>query len=185
MTCEFLMKNYFFLLTRKQKWHTHIVYKETIWREVMEHDLNTILSTLINTFELINNALKKNADPVLIDYSITEMHCIECIGKIENPNVTKISKMLNITRGGISKLIKKLIQKGSVEEYFCKENKKEIYYRLTKIGLEVFEAHEKIHQEWNDKDIKFFSQYDNAEIKFVLQFINDYTEHLKKNINKI
>lgn len=148
----------------------------------MTKNLNTTLSTLLNTFELINNALKDHAEPVLSGYTITEMHCIECIGKIENPNVTKISQSLNMTRGGISKMLKKLIGKGTVITYTRDENKKEVYYTLTDLGQAVFHAHEKIHQEWNSKDMEFFKQFEEKEIKFALNFIQKYSEHLKKAI---
>ena len=148
----------------------------------MTKTLNTTLSMLLNTFELINNTLKNHAEPVLYGYTITEMHCIECIGKIENPNVTKISQSLNITRGGVSKMIKKLINKGAIDTYTRDENKKEVYYILTNLGQEVFQAHEKIHQEWNDKDTEFFKQFDKNEIKFALNFLQKYSQHLKDTI---
>ena len=148
----------------------------------MTKTINTTLSMLLNTFELINNTLKNHAEPVLYGYTITEMHCIECIGKIENPNVTKISQSLNITRGGVSKMIKKLINKGAIDTYTRDENKKEIYYILTNLGQEVFQAHEKIHQEWNDKDTEFFKQFDKNEIEFALNFLQKYSQHLKDTI---
>ena len=148
----------------------------------MTKTLNTTLSMLLNTFELINNTLKNHAEPVLYGYTITEMHCIECIGKIENPNVTKISQSLNITRGGVSKMIKKLINKGAIDTYTRDENKKEVYYILTNLGQEVFQAHEKLHQEWNDKDTEFFKQFDKNEIKFALNFLQKYSQHLKDTI---
>lgn len=148
----------------------------------MTKTLNTTLSMLLNTFELINNTLKNHAEPVLSGYTITEMHCIECIGKIENPNVTKISQSLNITRGGVSKMIKKLINKGAIDTYTRDENKKEVYYILINLGQEVFQAHEKLHQEWNDKDTEFFKQFDKNEIKFALNFLQKYSQHLKDTI---
>lgn len=100
----------------------------------MTNNLNTLLSNLSNTFDLINDAFKKNADPVLTNYSITEMHCIEHIKKIKNPNVTKLSASLRITRGGVCKIIKRLCAKSAVSPYRLDENKKEIYYTLTETG---------------------------------------------------
>lgn len=151
----------------------------------MSCSLNTTLSTLLNTFDLLNNALKNHADPILNSYSISEMHCIECIGKIEYPNVTKISQSLNITRGGISKMIKKLICKGAITAYAREENKKEIYYRLTEAGIKVFLAHEKMHKAWNDEDKEFFKQYDEQKVKLIIDFVDKYSEHLKKSLSEI
>lgn len=148
----------------------------------MEKDLNTVLSVLWNTFELMNVAMKEHAEPELAGYTITEMHCIEHIGKLENPNVTKISQMLHITRGGVSKLIKKLMQRGAVVSYNSESNKKEIYYRLTPSGEKVFQAHELLHKKWNDKDVEFFKQFNDEEIKFAMDFIKKYTEHLNNTL---
>ncbi len=148
----------------------------------MEKDLNTLLSVLLNTFELMQNSFKDKAESVLQNYTITELHCIEHIGKIEDSNVTKISQDLNITRGGISKLIKKLISKNAIIPYQTPNNKKEIYYKLTEHGKEVFQAHENIHQKWHKKDLKFLSRYNEKEVVFAVNFIRDYTQHLKKTL---
>lgn len=40
-------------------------------------------------------------------------------------------------------MIKKLISKGAIDTYTRDENKKEIYYILTNLGQEVFQAYEK------------------------------------------
>ena len=53
------------------------------------------------------------------------MHCIEHIKKIKNPNVTKLSASLRITRGGVCKIIKRLCAKSAVSSYRLDENKKE------------------------------------------------------------
>ncbi len=151
----------------------------------MSCNLNTTLSTLLNTFDLLNISLTKHADPILSGFSITEMHCIECIGKIELPNAAKISRSLNITRGGISKMLKKLICKEAIEAYELEENKKEIYYRLTETGLKIFLAHEKMHKAWNDKDKEFFKQYSEQEAKLIMDFVRKYSEHLKKSLAEI
>lgn len=71
-------------------------------------------------------------------------------------------------------MIKKLISKGAIDTYTRDENKKEIYYILTSLGQEVFQAHEKIHQEWNDKDTEFFKQFDKNEIEFALNFLHTH-----------
>lgn len=143
-------------------------------------DLNTVLSTLLNTFEYISTEMKQYAAPLFDDYSLTEMHCIEHIGKLQDMNVTKLSKSLNMTRGGISKLIKKLLQKQAIIAYHKTNNQKEIYYKLTDIGQDIFAAHEKIHQEWNSQDLKFFKQCKDDEVKIAIKFINQYTQHLKQ-----
>ena len=97
----------------------------------LKRDLNSVMSDMSNTFDTFNAAFKDNADPILLDYTISEMHCIDTIARVENPNVTKISKALKMTRGGTSKLVRKLMARGAISAYRNSANKKEIYgYQL-------------------------------------------------------
>ncbi len=66
-------------------------------------------------------------------YGVSEIHCIDFIGKIENPNVTKISENMNMTRGAISKICKKLLNNKLIDKYKKPENDKEIYFKINKI----------------------------------------------------
>ena len=148
----------------------------------MTKDLNTLMSQLLNTFVLIDDEFKKHADKILFDYTITELHCLEHIGKIDKPNVTKLSQSLHLTRGGVSKLIKKLINKKVVCSYQLDTNKKEIYYQLTALGRDIFDAHEQIHQKWSAKDLEFLQQFDANQVTFVMTFIQKYSQYLVETL---
>ena len=43
----------------------------------------------------------------LDEYGYSETHCIDNIGRLELPNVTKIAEQMQMTRGAISKMTKK------------------------------------------------------------------------------
>ena len=144
----------------------------------MKKDFSHLLSSLIVALKEADDLYKKQADPVLSDYTVTEMHCIENIGKTKDPNVTKLAAAMNITRGGISKMIKKILHKGAIETYSDGDNKKEIYYRLTASGQHVFDAHEEIHKKWRKHDEEFFNQFSDKEIAFGKLFIKKYIRHL-------
>ena len=110
----------------------------------MNEELLDLIKDIARKQEQIDKHLKEKSGELLKDLSFSEMHCINYIGTIERANVTKLSELLNITRGGISKIIKKLINKGFIETYTDKSNKKEIYYNLTQQGKIAFNEHEKI-----------------------------------------
>ena len=67
----------------------------------------------------------------LKEYKPSEVHCIEYIGKNVDSNVTKLAESFYMTRSAMSKITKKLIEKGFIESYQKRDNKKEIYFRLT------------------------------------------------------
>ena len=149
---------------------------------------DNILNTLFNLYDITNQLdvlYKEEFGDILTKYTYTEMHCIDCIGKTENPNVTKIAKYLNLTKAGISKIIKKLIDKKSIEVYKNPDNKKETYYKLTKIGKEVFNKHLKMHENWCEKDKEFFNQFSKKKLEITFEVLNKYTKSLQTRLENI
>ena len=86
---------------------------------------------LYNKMASLNKVKMKDS---LKDYKSSEVHCIEYIGSNADSNVTKLAESFYMTRGAISKLTKKMIEKGIIESYQKPDNKKEIYFRLTEQG---------------------------------------------------
>lgn len=147
-----------------------------------------IVNTLLSLFEVTGNLdllYKEEFGDILINYTYTEMHCIDCIGRIENPNVTKIAQYLKLTKAAISKIIKKLTDKKAIETYKSPDNKKETYYKLTKTGKEVFDKHLKMHETWCEKDKEFFSRFNSKELKIFLEILTKYTNLLEMRLKEI
>lgn len=132
--------------------------------------------------QLLNKQYKSLSGEVLDSFGFNEMHCIDFIGRLENPNVTKLSECLKLTRGAVSKIIKKLLRKGAIEIYTQEKNKKEIYYKLTKTGESIFEAHEKMHKKWVEDDINYLSGVDKNELKTVCKFLENYNKFAESRI---
>jgi DNA-binding MarR family transcriptional regulator len=119
------------------------------------------------------------------DYKSSEVHCIECIGRNVDSNVTKLAESFYMTRGAISKMTKKLIKKGVIESYQKPDNKKEIYFRLTEQGQIVYKVHEKLHKEFQDRDKAVFDQVTEEQFDSMLSFVEKYSNHLDVEINKL
>lgn len=118
------------------------------------------------------------------DFKSSEIHCIECIGKNEDSNVTKLAESFYMTRGAISKMTKKLIQKGVIESYQKSDNKKEVYFRLTSQGQEIYKVHEKLHKEFQERDKVVFEHVTEEQFDLMLSFIEKYSKHLDEEIKK-
>lgn len=146
--------------------------------------LDTLL-TLYDTTNQLNILYKEEFGDVLAGYSYTEMHCVDSIGNIENPNVTKIARRMNLTKAAISKIIKRLIDKNAIEIYKNPDNKKETYYKLTKIGREVFDKHLIMHNIWYLKDGQFFKEYSQKDLKTTYDILHKYTNLLQKRLENI
>ncbi len=136
---------------------------------------------LFNKMVWIN---KSKMEASLRGYKSSEVHCIEYIGKNIDPNVTKLAESLYMTKGAISKLTKKLIEKKLIEVYQKPENKKEVYFRLTEKGNVVFGIHEELHQEFQKRDQAVFEQVTEAQLEGMLRFMEQYSKHLDAEIKK-
>lgn len=121
----------------------------------------------------------------LDEYGYSETHCIDFIGRLELPNVTKVAEHMGMTRGAISKMTKKLLAKGLIEKYTLETNKKEVYFRLTDLGKLLFEEHEKRHKRWEKRDMEFLARYSKEEVGTVYRFMQEFNEYLETQIEAI
>ncbi|WP_218831058.1 MarR family transcriptional regulator [Paenibacillus sp. XY044] len=121
---------------------------------------------------------------IMHDNTFMEVHCIEFIEEMQDPNVSKLAKAFQVTRGAISKVTKRLIEIGAIESYRKPGNKKEIYFKLTDIGREIYREHEEMHEMRIEKDSGFFSPLSEAEkedmIRMLHKIYGQIAEELKK-----
>ncbi|MBS9803178.1 MarR family transcriptional regulator [Bacillus cereus] len=137
--------------------------------------------------ELYNKLVWLNKDKMeegLKGFKSSEVHCIEYIENNADSNVTQLAEAFYVTRGAISRMTKKLIQKGLVESYQKSENKKEIYFRLTEQGKEIYKIHEDLHKEFQERDKAVFEQVTEEEFDSIIRFVEQYSRHLDAEIKK-
>ena len=130
---------------------------------------------------LLENYVQKER---LKDYTPSEIHCIQFVGSNPNSNVTKLATAFHMTTGGITKLTKKLVQKNLLEAYKSSDNRKEIYFRLTPRGQEIYMIHEELNREFDERDKCIFSQLTERDYDYLLHFINLYNQHLDRELLK-
>lgn len=118
-------------------------------------------------------------------YNPSEIHCIQYIGRNPNSNVTKLANAFRMTTGGITKLTKKLLKKNLIETYKMPNNKKEIYFRLTSSGEDIYKIHEELHKDFSKRDKEIFEQITDSEYACIFRFINLYSSHLDNELDKM
>lgn len=138
-----------------------------------------LVSELMDLCHEITWLNKPVLEKALSDYTLSEIEMIEHIALIPYANVTKLAAASYMTRGAISKLAKKLIKKELIESYQQAENKKEIYFRLTKAGQEINQIHQELHQTFLERDKTVFQHMTDDEFDTVFRFIGRYRYHLK------
>ncbi|WP_027408497.1 MarR family transcriptional regulator [Anoxybacteroides tepidamans] len=137
---------------------------------------------LLNKLVWLN---KYKMEKSLKGYKPTEVHCIEYIGNNVDANVTKLAESFYMTRSAMSKLTKKLMQKGLIESYQKPDNKKEIYFRLTEQGKVIYKIHEELHKEFRERDKAVFEQVTEEQFDGMLSFVEKYSKHLDAEIKKL
>ncbi len=145
--------------------------------------LEKLLAKLNEIFQLFTEFNDKSFKENYSDLNINEVHAIDYIGRTEQANVTKITDHLKITKGGVTKITKKLVAKEYINSYQTEENKKEKYFNLTDKGKEIFRKHKTLHIEAMNRDKIIFENFDENEKKVILKFLDtlkkDFEEKLK------
>ncbi len=93
--------------------------------------------------ELYNKLVWLNKDKMeegLKGFKSSEVHCIEYIENNADSNVTQLAEAFYVTRGAISRMTKKLIQKGLIESYQKSENKKKFILGLLNKGKKFIKS---------------------------------------------
>ena len=121
----------------------------------------------------------------LHQHGYSDVHSIDFIGRNKDANVTKLATYLKMTRGAASKIVKRLQAQGLIDVYMKEDNKKEKYYRLTKVGKRILKEHDKRHQLWIKRDSQFIKQYSAIEIQYIKEFMKDYNQYLEEQIQII
>ena len=152
-------------------------------RELTVQALIRKLETLIYNVNSIEDYEEKILQAILqeqdyeelrqVRLTLAECHVIDCIERNALLNATAIAKRLHITKGGISKITAKLINKDLIEVQRLANNQKETYYRLTPLGQKVFKVHAILHEQAQAGFIRLFRDYRQEELNFAGQFLDD------------
>lgn len=141
-----------------------------------------ILDSLKELLEKQDMLSKLTEEAFLDELGYSEIHCIDAIGKISDPNVTKLANQMKMTKGAISKITTKLLHAGFIDKYSKEGNAKEIFYSLTPQGMKMFQEHLKRHELWEERDLNFLTSYSNKTLKEVDNFLNDFNTYLENQI---
>ena len=146
-----------------------------------DEKLSAIFNRVSNRHNLIKKMDEQNYK-FMTENTFLEVHCIDYIEKIQDPNVTKLSKALRVTRGAISKTTKRLVASRAISKYQKAENKKEIYYKLTDKGKEIYLEHEAMHRTQMERDVTFFSQLSEEEKNQMIDLLNKIYGEISKEL---
>lgn len=131
-----------------------------------------------------SSIFEHHREEIFAGINFAEVHCIDKIGSTDFANVTKIAAEMGMTRGAISKISRKLLNKKLIDTYQKPENNKEIYFCLTEQGQKVYDEHKKCHNQSLEEKLAILSTYSEYEQSIILRFLNDINQKYDREINE-
>ena len=110
--------------------------------------MQVILDLFTELYEKQDILSKLTQSSSLQGYGYSVIHCLDAIGILDGPNITKIAEHLKMTRG-------ELVSNNLITTYQNDNNKKEIYFKLTAAREHLFLEQQARHQKYIERDITF------------------------------
>ncbi|MFD4706795.1 MarR family transcriptional regulator [Gottfriedia sp. NPDC058432] len=125
---------------------------------------------------LIQNCKNQELLMILQEITILMLHVLDCIQKHQPVKGITVANELNMQRGTITKITRKLAEKNLIIKECVPNNNKEIYFRTTKMGNELCDLHQLLHKEINKNYVKFIDQYSKQELMFLEKILDDLSK---------
>lgn len=106
-------------------------------------------------------------------FSMVDYHVIASIGEAGLTNAVSVANKLGLTRGGVSKIMARLMRRDCVEVRSATDNKREKIYLLTERGQKIFRIHADLHEQTLRSFAAMLDSYTPAELAIVGRFLND------------
>ena len=113
----------------------------------------------------------------------SEIHTLQQIGLNPNINLTELAKKMGISKSGVSKFIKKLLEKDLIIKKKQDGNRKEVVFNLTDNGHVAYFGHEKFSKETFKHIFNLLENLEPMEIDCLETFFKKLYQELLK-INK-
>lgn len=102
----------------------------------------------------------------------SEIHTLQAIGKNPEINLTDLSILLDISKSGTSKFIRKLLEKDLIVKGRPLNNKKEVIYTLTEKGRIAYQSHEAFDKKMFGTIHDILSELTDEENEFLESFLS-------------
>jgi DNA-binding MarR family transcriptional regulator len=82
----------------------------------------------------------------LTDLTLTQMHYLEAISMLDNPNITELAHALKLTKPTVKVAIDKFIEKDYVFKVHSDEDRRSAHLHLTEKGKLINQMHDYAHK---------------------------------------
>ena len=105
------------------------------------------------------------------DLTLTQMHYLEMISELENPNLTELAAAMKLTKPTITVLVDKLIEKELVYKVKSDADRRSTHLHLTERGKLINQMHEYAHRRIVEQIEKKIDEDEMAQLMALLEKI--------------
>lgn len=122
---------------------------------------------------LLQNSPNSEVQELIEEMTVTMLHVLDAIGTLEPVNGITISKQFGFSKGTVSKITKRLVHKEIILPEYLPDNKKEVLFRMTELGQDIYRLHQAMHQQIDLGAYRFLRRYTEDELQFLIQALRD------------
>ncbi|AFH61082.1 MarR family transcriptional regulator [Paenibacillus caseinilyticus] len=122
---------------------------------------------------LIQNSPNPVIAGLIKEMTVMMLHVLDAIGKLEPVNGITISKQFGFSKGSISKITRKLVDKNIIQFEYLPDNKKEVLFRTTPLGKEIYRLHLALHHQLDIGVKHFLQRYNEDELRFLVDALSE------------
>lgn len=113
---------------------------------------------------------------LLQDFTATALRVLAAIGSLGPVNGITIAAQYRIPKGTVSKVTRRLIAQRLISTESLPNNRKEVLFRLTPLGRELFAVHQAFDEQMERGFIGFLRRYDADELRLLARVLREATE---------
>jgi DNA-binding MarR family transcriptional regulator len=126
----------------------------------------------------------RSLEKIPVDYGTnqvlyhSERHMIDQIGGHPRLNMTEFARIMGVTKGAVSQVVKKLEAKGAVRRCKSTENDKEVFIELTDSGRAIYAKHQKVNAESIGPLYEELKKYSDDKVYFLVEMFKWFDSFL-------
>ncbi len=97
-----------------------------------------------------------------------QMHYLEVISNLDNPNLSELATELNLSKPSITAIIDKFEEKGFIQKVKSDEDRRVSHIHMAQKGKEIEKVHSKIHMRISNM---FTSKLTEGELKSLINLL--------------
>ena len=110
----------------------------------------------------------------------SEVHLLMLIGRYPDFGVTALAEKGAVTKGAVSQMVHKLVNKGLIKKKPDPENTRKVVLELTSKGKIAYFSHERMHEEMDRELFSFLKKLKPGQLKVIEEFL----AHIESGIDK-